>query len=174
MLQKPDKKDFNRIFQLLQDSFPVNEYRTYQEQKALLEQPEYQIYVYKHQSDAITALLAVWEFDTLVFVEHFAVNPIYRNQGIGGRMLDELLQRVDKRVCLEVEPPVDGITSGRVRFYERHGFFLNHYPYMQPAMSEGKSAIPLLVMTYGDKVNEEEFEALKQKLYTRVYKKALT
>jgi ribosomal protein S18 acetylase RimI-like enzyme len=174
MLQKPDKKEFNQIFQLLQDSFPVDEYRTYKEQKALLEQPEYQIYVYKHQPDTITALLAVWEFDTLVFVEHFAVHSSYRNRGIGGRMLDELLQRFGKRVCLEVEPPVDSMTSGRVAFYERHGFFLNHYPYMQPAMSEGKCAIPLLVMTYGDKVNEEEFEVIKQTLYTRVYKEALT
>ena len=169
MMEKLNTIDFNQVFRLLEESFPVDEYRAYEEQKALLNQSEYQIYGLKNEFD-IVAMIAVWEFDSLVFVEHFAVNPLHRNYGVGGKMLDELLGMFDKRVCLEVEPPEDAMTSRRVRFYERHGFFLNHYPYMQPAMSEGKKSIPLLIMTYGSKVDKDEFEKIKQVLYTHVYK----
>ena len=40
---------------------------------------------------------------------------------------------------------------------------------MQPPMSLGKKAIPLLLMTTQSKLTEEEFNKLKTLLYTEVY-----
>ena len=75
-----------------------------------------------------------------------------------------------KPVCLEVEPPENEMTTRRVGFYKRHGFFLNPYPYMQPSISKGRSPIPLLLMTSGSAIDTQAFETIKTLLYRRVYK----
>lgn len=58
----------------------------------------------------------------------------------------------------------------RIGFYKRNKFFLNDYPYMQPSISAGKVAIPLLIMTTGGTVDEVTFEQMKDTLYAKVYK----
>ena len=42
MLEKLNPNDFPQIFALMAESFPKDEYRPYQEQKALMEKLEYQ------------------------------------------------------------------------------------------------------------------------------------
>ena len=37
--------EFDKVFEILKDSFPKEEYRTYEEQKKLLDNPFYTIYV---------------------------------------------------------------------------------------------------------------------------------
>ena len=59
----------------------------------------------------------------------------------------------------------------RIAFYERNGFFLNKYDYIQPPMSKGKNPVPLLVMTSGGKVSAKRFDEIKKCLYREVYKK---
>lgn len=170
MLEKMNRHDFDKVFALMDISFPSDEYRPYEEQKALLTHPRYQIYVVRDEGgNRVKAFLTVWEFDEFVFIEHFAVDPSYRNGGTGSRMLKELFDALDKRICLEVEPPHDEITSRRVGFYERNGFILNSYPYMQPAISKGRHSIPLCIMTSKGAVCEEEFDRIKTLLYTEVY-----
>ena len=73
-------------------------------------------------------------------------------------------------MCLEVEPPEDDLTKRRVAFYERNGFVLNHYPYIQPSVSKGRPSVPLLIMTYGRAIEEVEYLGMKKVVYERVYK----
>ena len=101
-------------------------------------------------------------------MEHFAVSPKYRNEGIGKSVLQQLLG-IEKKVCLEVEPPVTENAKRRIDFYRRNGFYLNEYPYIQPPISNGTEPIPLLIMTTGGMVDEEEFSRIKQSLYVNVY-----
>lgn len=169
MIEKLDIKDFDRIYHIMELSFPSDEYRTYEEQKALLNNPIYTIYVLHDETQDIKAFISVWEFYKFFFIEHFAVNPKYRNGGIGAKMLNELVELLGKTVCLEVEPPVTEIASRRINFYKRNNFFLNEYQYMQPSMSQGKNAIPLFIMTSDSKVAEKTFEQIKGTLYTKVY-----
>lgn len=103
-------------------------------------------------------------------IDHLVVNPKYRNEGIGTKALNELVGMLDKTVCLEVEPPEGEMACRRIGFYQRNKFFLNEYSYMQPPMSKGKNAIPLLIMTSGGEVDEKNFEQIKTTLYTEVYK----
>jgi ribosomal protein S18 acetylase RimI-like enzyme len=111
MIEKLLKYDFDKIFDLMEVSFPSDEYRTYDEQKALLDNPFYQVYVLKDSyNNFVMAFVAVWEFEDFAFIEHFAVNPEYRNGGIGEKILNKLVDMLGKTICLEVEPPEDEIT----------------------------------------------------------------
>lgn len=154
----------------MEKSFPSDEYRVYDEQKALLNNPSYSIYVLYTELDDIKAFITVWEFSKFVFIEHFAVHPEYRNRGTGTYMLNEVLKLFDKTVCLEVELPETEIAKRRIGFYKRNNFFLNEYPYVQPSMSKGKKAVPMIIMTTGSKVDEEMFKYIKSTLYAEVYK----
>lgn len=162
--------DFEQIFALLKSSFPPEERRTYAEQRALLSKPLYRIYGKKDTgSDAIVAMAAVWELEDLVFIEHLAVNPNYRNGGVGAEFLEELVQQFSNMICLEVEPPMTELARRRIGFYERNGFCYNAYPYMQPSISKGRSPIALKLMTYGHTISTEEFEQMRDVLYRIVY-----
>ena len=183
MLQRINETDFPEIYRIMQASFSDDEYRPYDEQLALFEEPEYRIYympaigmerVGNHSIGNFTmhaaGFLAVWEFESFTYIEHFAVDPVLRNSGTGSAMLQELVRKYQKQICLEVELPEDELTRRRIGFYERNGFVFNEYPYIQPPISKGKSPVPLRIMTYGEAITRETFEAMKNVLYRSVYK----
>ena len=173
MIRKLMREDFDSVFQLVEVSFPKDEYRTYDEQKALLDDTAYEIYILPDlDDDAIRAFIAAWKFDSFAFIEHFAVNPNYRNQGIGGDFLRKIVRMLGKMVCLEVEPPDNETASRRIGFYERNNFFLNKYPYTQPPISAGRNPVPLLIMTYGRHISKMEFAGIKETLFAQVYKQS--
>lgn len=173
MIKKLVRKDFDKIFRIIEMSFPEDEYRPYDEQKALLDHGAYEVYTLPDPDDnGIKAFIAVWEFDSFAFIEHFAVNPTYRNNGVGSGFLRETVRMLGKMVCLEVEPPNNEMASRRISFYERNNFFLNEYPYTQPPISAGKNPVPLLIMTYGQSINQMEFAKIKETLFAQVYKQS--
>ena len=81
-----------------------------------------------------------------------------------------MLELIHKPVYLEVEPPNDAFAARRIGFYERCRLTLNHYPYMQPPISKGRNAIPLMIMSSGTELTEEQFQNIKTVLYREVYK----
>ena len=164
MLQRINETDFPEIYRIMQASFSDDEYRPYDEQLALFEEPEYRIYYMP------AGFLAVWEFESFIYIEHFAVDPALRNSGTGSAMLQELVKQYQKPICLEVELPEDELTRRRIGFYERNGFVFNEYPYIQPPISKGKSPVTLRIMTYRSEITREEFQKMKEILYRRVYK----
>ena len=164
MLQRINETNFPEIYRIMQASFSDDEYRPYDEQLALFEEPEYRIYYMP------AGFLAVWEFESFIYIEHFAVDPALRNSGTGSVMLQELVKQYQKPICLEVELPEDELTRRRIGFYERNGFVFNEYPYIQPPISKGKSPVPLRIMTYKSEITREEFQKMKEILYRRVYK----
>ena len=169
MLQLVTETDFDYVFEIMENSFPPDEYRDYISQKALLCENRYKLFCLKN-SGRVLAFIAVWEFDEFVFVEHFAVDKSLRGKGMGTQILSELKERFNKQLCLEVEPPVNEITKRRVGFYERNGLYLNEFDYVQPAMLEGKNPIPLMIMSSDSYLNKDRFELIKNVLYKEVYK----
>lgn len=170
LLEKTDASGFDEIYALMGNSFPPEECRPYPEQKALLSRPAYGLYSLRDDQDGnLLGFAAVWEWEDFAFIEHIAVNPIFRNGGLGGKLLDQVVDLLGKPVCLEVEPPDGGLASRRIGFYQRHGFFLNPYPYTQPSISEGRKPIPLQIMTYGREIQEAEFSTIRNRLYRQVY-----
>ena len=168
MLEKLKQDDFDKVFYIMEQSFPEDEYRPYEEQKALLGNPLYHIFTLDQEE--ITVFAAVWEFENFLFLEHLATNPEFRNQGLGAKLLKELTGEFNKMVCLEVELPEEEMAIRRIKFYEQNGFCFNSYEYMQPAISKGKKPVPLRIMTSGKPVTEKEFRGIKDLLYKEVYK----
>ncbi len=168
-MQRLTQNDFDALFSLMEKSFPADEYRGRAAQKALFADPDYAVYGIKDGAD-VKAFISTWRFDDFAFVEHFAVNPRFRNNGVGGKMLNELIARLNKTVCLEVDPPETDIARRRIGFYERNGFFLNTYPYEQPPMAAGKKSVKMHVMTSGAAADERRFQKIKSALYEKVYR----
>lgn len=178
MLYKSGKELFNDVFRIMQDSFPENERRTYAEQKELLKNKHYNLYVYKEKENSdIEGFIGFWKLSSFIFIEHIAVDSAKRGQGTGSKMLKEI-----KAICnepinninyngivLEVELPDNPEAISRIKFYERHGFFLNKYHYEQPPMKEGMDLLPLYIMSYGRELSEEEFKKVRNILYKDIY-----
>lgn len=168
MFEMLKTEEFNEMFSIMEKSFPLDEYRPYNEQKALFENEYYNVYAVKEEK--VKGFIAVWDFPEFLYIEHFAVSPEFRNQGIGEKILKELKALFNKPLCLEVEPPENALTKRRIGFYERNGFFLNAYPYTQPPISKGKNPVPLMIMSTGKELSESEFHIIKNTLYKNVYK----
>ena len=168
-LEKLQKSDFEEVWTIMEDSFPVDERRTREGQRQVIEEEAYRLYGYRKEGK-IAAFFAVWEFESFVFIEHFAVAKEERNGGIGGTLLMQLIKQLEKKVVLEVELPNADIAKRRVAFYERNGFLMNQYDYIQPPMSEEGKAIPLRIMSTPKDLTKQEFEVVRDTLYRRVYK----
>ena len=168
MLSKLEKMQFNEIYKIMEESFPEEERRPYEEQRALLECKDYSIYVHIVKEE-IVAFFGVWRLSGFDFIEHFAVKETHRNGGIGTKLLRELLILLKKPVILEVEPPTEKLTKSRIQFYERNGFALNDYDYFQPPISKGRSRIPLMIMTYPNQITVSQYENIRNALYQEVY-----
>lgn len=164
------EQEFDKVFRLMELSFPKSEYRSYSGQKALLSDPAYRLYVLaEHNGNDIKAFIAAWHLEDLLFIEHFAVASTYRNSGLGSRFLSEFTSAAPTLVCLEVELPESELPRRRIGFYERNRFFLNDYDYLQPALSDGQPPVPLRLMTHGRTVTQQEFISIRDQLYKRVY-----
>ena len=162
--------EFEKVFAIMLEAFPIDERRTFDEQKALLSNPIFEIFVCKDDENGeIKGFISTYRFDDFCFVEHFAVDGKYRNMGLGHEILQELKMRCG-RILLEVEPPTTEQAKRRIVFYERNGFYLNDYAYTQPPISANTKPIPLMIMTTDVVLSEYEFYAAKSTLYKHVYK----
>jgi ribosomal protein S18 acetylase RimI-like enzyme len=91
-------------------------------------------------------LLTTWTFDSFTYIEHFALSLEVRGRGYGSEALAMLIARTEQPLILEAEPPTDELTRRRIGFYERSGFTLYDYPYVQPAYTADSQPVPLCLM----------------------------
>lgn len=161
--------DFDKVFAIMEESFPKDERRPYEGQRALLEDPAYHIYVEADSDDRVLGFIALWQLDNFRFIEHLACAGAYRNKGLGAKLLQFVLDGSRQLVCLEVERPETPLSIRRIGFYERNGFLLNPYSYAQPPLCSGQSPVPLFLMTSGRRISEAEFASIRDTLYRRVY-----
>ena len=179
MMVELSVKDFDHIFDLMKLSFPTDEYRTYEEQKLLFSEPSYKVYGLfdennKTNKKVLKYFICCWNIGDILYIEHFAVNPAYRNSGIGTDIIRKISSITENNgsscICLEVEPPDNEDAERRIQFYKRNGYFLNQYDYVQPPLSKGKDPVRLMIMTFGKELKPLEFQHLKEVLYRKVYK----
>ena len=163
------ERDFDSVWEIMEESFPRDERRSREAQRKILDVSWYHLYGYRAHGE-LMAFLAVWEFDTFLFVEHFAVRKSCRNGGLGAVLLTQLTAQSRKPVILEVELPTGELEARRIAFYERNGFVMNPFEYMQPAMGEDRHAIPLRIMSYPKQLVADEFETMRDVLYCHVYR----
>lgn len=169
MLELLNESDFKQLYDLLDQSFPPAEIRSFENQEKLLKRDDYNVYVLK-ENDEILAFFAEWQNEHYRFIEHLAVNEKYRSLGLGSKTLQAYTDLSSKPVVLEVEPPNDDIQQRRVKFYEKNGFSLTSFGYLQPVINEGHEGVPLVMMTYPKRMNDGELEQVKNWLDMTVYK----
>ena len=169
-LVKFQYRDFDSFFELMSEAFPSVEMRSYEDAKSFLNEDLYNIIVDKDENDSITAFIASWEFTDFNFIEHFAVSSKMRGNGVGTSMLMDYMNKANKPIFLEVEPPENYISIRRIEFYKRLGFHLNSFEYFQPPMQKQHDFLPLKVMSYPESINQEEFINFKNMVYREVYK----
>lgn len=168
MLERLKDNEFEQLYDLMRDSFPESEIRTFENQQHLLNNPLYTVYVLREEK-TILAFFAEWQNDTYRFLEHLAVNKDYRSRGLGSKTLQSYNALSNKPVILEVEPPEDNIQIRRVKFYERNGYYLSSYSYIQPTINDGHAGIPLVLMTYPKILDNVELSEVKYWLDQTVY-----
>lgn len=163
-------REFDKIFALMKASFPESERRTYAGQKELLADPHYRLITETNSNNQLIAFMAAWEFPLFRFVEHIAVDPATRGSGIGGKIMGAYIRESLKPILLEVEYPDTNLAQKRISFYERLGFRLNPFEYVQPPLQKGQTYLPLKIMSYPQIFTEEEYALHLEILYTNVYK----
>lgn len=169
MLERITKDTFDEIYPILEEAFPVEELREKERQEALLDKPQYRLFGIKNECDVLQGAIAMWDFEDFIYIEHFVIKPSFRNGGFGGKKLREIIAWAGRPVVLEVEVPTDEMTKRRIGFYERHGFFFNEYPYLQPPMRMGQGRLPLRLMTMPERISQDVYERYKRMIHRIVY-----
>lgn len=129
-------------WQLYKDAFPVCERRgAVQHAAALLDTAFHCLHL--RDEDGFVGLLSYWQWEGLCYVEHLAIAPARRGQGLGHRVLE----LVPAPAILEIEPVVDSTTARRLAFYESCGFLRLPQPHVQLAYQTGQPEVPLWLLS---------------------------
>lgn len=163
-----DEKYFDSFFNILKNSIPENERRDYSSQKKLLSNSSYKPLVFR-ENDEILAIMATWEFEDFIFIEHLAVDSELRGKGVGTELVKNYLNKYKKNIFLEVEPPSTDVSKKRVSFYEKLGFCLNNFSYSQPPLNPDDCPLELNIMSYSKPIAVNEFDKYRKIIYKEVY-----
>ncbi len=161
--------EFRYMEKLLVNSFPSCEYRDINQYKAILEANQYVKCNLIFKKKTPIGLINFWEFNAFIFIEHFAIDPLFRNLGYGKRVLGLLKEKSDKPLVLEVEQPTSELTKRRIQFYQRTGFEIYSKTYHQPPYREGEKEIAMFLMGTEDLFNNKDSYKIKETLYAEVY-----
>lgn len=160
----PDSFLFDAVKLIYESSFPPDEKREINQ--SLFDKKDYSLLA--AVEDEVIGFISFWDLGTFVFIEHLAVQKELRNQGIGSKMFGDFMNTY-KNIILEVEKPQTEQQYLRIKFYEQFGFKLNTHPYTQPSYGEGKSSVPLYLLSYPRALSADEFTNVRKKLYSIVY-----
>lgn len=161
-------KNFNEIWAIYKEAFPLDECRDLEKQKEILNNSLYKLNPI-YDKNKLVGFIALWDIDSFIFIEHFAIKKEFRGKGYGKKIIKEVINNYNKDIILEVERPTTTNSKRRIEFYKRLGFCLNEYEYYQPAYNNDTKSIPLHIMSYNKKMTEVEFNKVKRELYTKVY-----
>lgn len=179
--EQAELKDWDNIEYLYIEAFPENERQTCETIKQRLENNKLKLYVVRHEQTIFGFALA-WELLSLktYYIEYFAVNKEYRNNGIGEYILKSFKEYVgDKKLIVEIEDPaIDKTDIDKVRrfdFYKRNDFVLvPTLHYEMPSLEVESESIPMFLLCYSknkETLTKEFQEEFVKFLYLTVYQK---
>lgn len=155
---------------LMVSSFPLEEYRDLVFQRKLTDMDfRFAIHIIL-ENNLPVGFFGWWNLDEFLYIEHFAIDQLKRNHGLGQKALEAAMKMITLPIVIETEPPVNEISRRRIGFYLRNGFSLFEQEYLQPPYREGYSFLPLQLMFTGDLNGERDFERIKTILYREVYR----
>lgn len=166
---KTTHENYTFMENLLETAFPLQERRNSDQQRKNTD--ENQLFHNTLITDDVLpiGLLTYWDFDTFVYIEHFAIDNSLRDRGYGSQALERFRQKINRPIVLEAEEPTDEITSRRIQFYQRQGFILQDIPYLQPPYRSKDEWFPLKLMTYGEINIKQNYILIRDTIYREVY-----
>jgi len=153
-----DDKWFIPFMDIFKVSFPIFEQRDPDQLSEALKDNRYHL-ILNIENNQLVSFIAYWDFNTYVYIEHLAVNPLLRGNSLGSIMLNAFARMVDKTVVLEIDPLKDEISKKRFRFYEKLGYKLNPYKHKHPPYKKGYQPHELLILTLNRPFTLEEYES---------------
>lgn len=151
---------------LLAESFPPEERRDCDLQRQVMSHPDYRLCAIMDEGEPV-GVVGYFDAPGFIYFENFCISPDKRNGGYGSQTL-KLLTSQGKTFILEIELPTDGLTRRRKAFYERNGMVVNPYPHVQPHYRKDDPDLPLLVLTYGSKLTQSQYDEFRRYLDVNV------
>jgi ribosomal protein S18 acetylase RimI-like enzyme len=153
---------------IYEEAFPPDERRDWDQVLELLKKSEYKLFSVISQQKTV-GLLIGWYFPDFTFIEHFAIEKSARSKGFGNLIIHNFLANLSGLVILEVEEANTETGQRRISFYKKFGFSVFPGEYFQPAYSPAKKSVKMLILSYPDKITNEEFRQIRTELYRSVY-----
>lgn len=153
-IEPSDKKRWNRVWELYEQSFPLAERRKKEDHVRACSDSQF-FPLSAWEGNELIGLLFYWEWDSYRYLEYLAVSPHLRGNGFGSQVLS-FLRDSDHTIILEIDPLVNELSVRRLQFYERAGFTLTPYRFVHlPYRLDGKS-IELLILSYPKMITKEQ------------------
>jgi len=160
--------EIEEIKNLYLTAFPPNERREFDELKKQIYHVECNVNLIL-TGGKVAGFVILWNFADFVFLEHFAIEPGLRGQGIGERTLSEIKSLFQKSIILETELPDNELSQRRISFYERNGFHKLSRSYFQPAYSSNKPEVELKLMSTNVDLDENQLDNYISVIREKVY-----
>lgn len=172
---------FKGAWEIYEQSFPIFEQRLLSDQEKAMQHEDFHFMAIVEDNNVV-AMIGFWgpkpteqvsatngviNGRQFQYVEHLAVHPSMRGRQIGTKVLNQLAEE-GKTIILEIDPPVDSISINRLHFYEKVGFKLNDYDHVHPPYRQGNHGHDLKVLSYGQTISDETFEAFNHYLKNTV------
>ena len=164
---KVEEKEFDEIYIQMQENFPLEERRDYQDAKAVLSNPDFNIFHIIMGQDKI-GFISLWELNGFKFIEHFVIYSKYRKLGYGAKALSLARQKWGALV-LESEPPITQMAIRRLAFYARNGFCQNPVKYFQPSYRKSGDEVELRLLSSPNMLKDCNLAI--EEIYKKVYNK---
>jgi len=162
---------FRHAWAIYEESFPVDERRPLTEHLQVLSDSRYTFSPLFDGDGIVVGVLGYWTFEGFTFLEHIAISSACRGSGIGTSTVKGLLDAAHSPLILEAElPEMNPQAPKRIRWYESLGFHCNHQEYVQPAYARHQHPVPSRILSYPHPLSAEEFDSIRQTLYSQVYR----
>ncbi|MFI3318152.1 MAG: GNAT family N-acetyltransferase [Rikenellaceae bacterium] len=156
-INSADSRYFKDAWLIYISSFPRNEVRDMGNQILILPKDNYN-FIAIERDEVVVGIIGYWLFDSYIYVEHLATSERVRGAGVGGVVLD-YLKSFQKPILLEIEPPVDDLTTRRKGFYERAGFVINPYLHTHSPYHIDSGRVKMNIMSYPRMFTKAEYDA---------------
>ena len=160
---------FSNLFNLYTLAFPPMERRTWEGLEHELNYEKRLSVNALIQEGEFVGLFNYWTFERFYYIEHLAISPKYRSQGIGSEAMGIFMDQIKLPIVLEVEMPNNITPSRRILFFEKLGFSILSHNYAQPPYDGDGFLLPELIMSNDIHFANTHFEKIKEILYTEVY-----
>ncbi len=148
---------YEAAMKLYAESFPIYEQRRSEAQKKIVQDNRYSFNLI-YDNDQWLGIICLWETESFIYIEHFAINSQLRNRRYGQRALQLLSTKyAAKKLILEIDPLVDEVAKHRKAFYERCGFIANTFKHVHPPYHDGFAGHELIVMSSPSLLSQLEY-----------------